>query len=269
MHVLAITEPDESTTFVHVRHRADLASAAERELRRADPATRLRVLRTLDTAPAALRDVPIGNGRTLTVTDGRTVDGIRTAGTVETRRHVFPGPTEQRAAVDAGDTGGTLDGYAVVWDYSYPISDRHGDYMESFRRGSFAETLRQRMPIAQYDHGAHPMVGSIPVATWDTATEDTRGLRLTGRIADSWLVLPVRSAIRDGRVNGMSIRFAVVRENWSKQRDRRTITAADLYEAGPVAMPASGATSIGLRQRPARRTNAQRQALALSTLVRR
>jgi HK97 family phage prohead protease len=105
------------------------------------------------------------------------------------------------------------------------------------------------------------MIGSLPVASWDTVQEDARGLRVAGPMARGWLTDPLRDAIRDGRVSGMSIRFVVTRENWSRHGERRIVTGAELYEAGPVALPASPTTSISLRSGRTR-SKAQRQALA-------
>jgi hypothetical protein len=91
-----------------------------------------------------------------------------------------------------------------------------------------------------------------------------------GRISDNWLMEPVRDAIRDGAVDGMSFRFSVVREEWRdnagklvradeldallwQSGDRgpleRTLTEVKLHELGPVVFPAYDGTSVGVRAR--------------------
>ena len=82
--------------------------------------------------------------------------------------------------------------------------------------------------------------------------EDQNGLFVRGRLSDNWLVEPIRDAIRDGAITGMSFRFRVINDQWRKGSDRmpeRTITEVALYEAGPVVFPAYEQTSVGVRSR--------------------
>ena len=44
--------------------------------------------------------------------------------------------------------------------------------------------------------------------------EDDRGLAVTARLSENWLIEPVRDAIAAGAVSGMSFRFTVVDEEW-------------------------------------------------------
>jgi phage head maturation protease len=123
----------------------------------------------------------------------------------------------------------------------------------------------------QFDHGQHPLLGSLPLGRWTVAEEDERGLHLVGRLTDNWLVTPFRDAIRDGGVEGMSFRFAVVQDHWTdrdgkKLRDDevahflhrgpgdrgpilRTLREVKISEAGPVVWPAYEDTAVGVRSR--------------------
>lgn len=200
-------------------------------------------------------------------------------------------------ADDGGEGDGlTLEGYAAVFGQWTRIDSWEGMFDEQFAAGSFKKTLRERTPLMQYDHGRHPLVGSIPIGRYDSLTEDTRGLNVRGRLSDNWLIEPVRDAIRDGGVTGMSIRFAVVRDEWRDAAGKivkpdelmellwmpgdrgplqRTIKEAQLLEAGPVAWPAYDGTSVGVRARSAAdellgdedRKRAVRQSLYASTPV--
>lgn len=145
--------------------------------------------------------------------------------------------------------GLTLEGYAAVFNTWADISDWQGDYRERFMQGAFKRSIGQRAPVLQFDHGAHPLIGSIPLGRISSLSEDSQGLHVRARLSDNWLVEPVRDAIRDGAVTGMSIRFRAIREEWSKDRSERTHRESELYELGPVVFPAYETTMVGVRSR--------------------
>lgn len=160
---------------------------------------------------------------------------------------------EWRAAADAGD-GLTLEGYAAVFDEWTEVNDWDGPFMESISRGAFRKTLRERKDrvVLQYDHGHHPLIGSLPVGQIETLREDAHGLYVKARLHDNWLTEPLRDAISSGAVSGMSFRFKPIAEKNEQptkpnQLPKRTLTEVALYELGPVAFPAYSGTSVGLR----------------------
>lgn len=160
--------------------------------------------------------------------------------------------TDFRAA--KSDDGLTLEGYAAVFDVWTDIEDHLGTYRERIAPGAFKRTLGMRMPVIQYDHGSHPLLGSIPLGRITSITEDAHGLRVKARMSDNWLVQPVRDAIRDGGITGMSFRFRIIDDVWTMSRDgveERTIREVELYEVGPVVFPAYEQTSVGVRSRQA------------------
>ena len=65
---------------------------------------------------------------------------------------------------DGGD-GLTLEGYAAVFDSPTRIDSWEGQFDEVIQRGAFKKTLRERTPVLQFDHGQHPLIGSIPLGT--------------------------------------------------------------------------------------------------------
>jgi hypothetical protein len=157
-------------------------------------------------------------------------------------------------ADDADDALGglTLEGYAAVFNQWTEIhGEFSGPFMERIAPGAFAKTLENRMPVLQFDHGTHPLVGSIPIGVPTTLREDELGLFVKARLSDNWLIQPVRDAIKDGAIRGMSFRFAVPKDkdDWGKDGDtrQRTIREAVLYELGPVVFPAYAGTSVGVR----------------------
>lgn len=155
--------------------------------------------------------------------------------------------TLERAA-DDGD-GLTLEGYGAVFDSPTRIDSWEGRFDEVIARGAFAKTLKERTPVVQFDHGHHPLVGSIPIATPEVLREDAHGLYLRARLHDNWLTQPVRDAIASGAIDGMSFRFSVVKEAWDESGDVpvRTVQEVKLYELGPVVFPAYADTSVGVR----------------------
>lgn len=153
---------------------------------------------------------------------------------------------------DAGGDGLTLEGYAAVFDAPTTIDSFEGRFVEQITRGAFRKTLKERTPVLQFDHGKHPLVGSLPLGSIDTIREDQTGLYVRARLHDNWLVEPVRDAIKSGAVSGMSFRFSVVRDSWQEPQRKndlpvRTISETKLYELGPVVFPAYDQTTVGVR----------------------
>lgn len=175
--------------------------------------------------------------------------------------------TLTRADDEDGD-GLTIEGYGAVFDSVTLIDSWEGTFEEVIAPGAFRKSLRERTPKMQFDHGSHPLLGSLPLGRWDVAEEDARGLHVVGRLSDNWLIQPFRDAIRDEGVEGMSFRFSVVREEW-RDKDgklvkpdellellwmpgergplRRTLKEVKVPEVGPVVWPAYEEASVGVR----------------------
>lgn len=149
------------------------------------------------------------------------------------------------------DDGLTLEGYAAVFNSPTQISDWSGDYTETIARGAFAKTISERMPVLQFDHGTHPMIGSLPLGVIQKLSEDESGLFVRARLSDNWLVQPVRDAIANGSISGMSFRFSIPegKDKWNREQTERTIHEVKLYELGPVVFPAYESTSVGVRSK--------------------
>lgn len=179
------------------------------------------------------------------------------------------------------DDGLTLDGFAAAFNRETIIDSWEGKFREKISPGSMKKSFRERPPRIQFDHGRHPLVGSIPIASLRSIAEEVDpelapegGAHVIGRLHDNWLIEPVRDAIASRSIDGMSFRFHVVREKWygpdgKEIRDddeliaelRRTwyedvpedeLLLRDLRELkvpelGPVVWPAYGSTSVGVR----------------------
>jgi HK97 family phage prohead protease len=153
---------------------------------------------------------------------------------------------------DGRDDGLTFEGYAAVFNQPARIRDWEGEFDEIIKRGAFARTLEQRTPKLLFEHGQHPLVGQMPLGVITDAREDAKGLFIRARLSDNWLIQPVREAIRDQAIDGMSFRFSVPEggDVW-KQRDGevplRSLTDIDVPEVGPVVFPAYEPTTASVR----------------------
>ena len=148
--------------------------------------------------------------------------------------------------------GLTLEGYAAVFDDPAMIDSWEGTFRERIMPGAFTKTISERSPVLMFDHGQHPMVGSIPIGTITALREDSHGLYVKAKLNDNWLVEPVRDAIRGGSIDGMSIRMSVIKDDWSVGQDHvasRTINEVALAELGPVVFPAYENTNVSVRSR--------------------
>lgn len=174
-----------------------------------------------------------------------------------------------RADADPTGDGLTLEGYGAVFNSVTEIDSWEGTFEEVIAPGAFRKSLRERTPKMQFDHGRHPLLGSLPLGRYTTVEEDERGLHVVGRLTDNWLIQPFRDAIRDEGVEGMSFRFSVLRDEW-RDKDgklikpdelldilwggagdrgpiRRTLKEVRALEVGPVVWPAYEGTTVGVR----------------------
>lgn len=208
-------------------------------------------------------------------------------------------PFAIRATDDDPADGLTLDGYAAVFKRKAKIDSWEGRFWEQIAPGSMRKSFREAPPKIQFDHGRHPLIGSIPIAELKSIREDVDpdlapdgGAHVIGRMSDNWLIQPVRDAIASKSVDGMSFRFTVVREEWADAdgkviRDEeqlrellrrswyeevpdeelltRTLKELRVPELGPVVFPAYAETSVGVRSMLGRLSPSERRLLAEQT----
>lgn len=177
-------------------------------------------------------------------------------------------PFELRSA--EGD-GLTLAGYAAVFNSPTRIDSWEGHFDETIARGAFSKTINAReRVVVQFDHGKHPFFGSLPLGRIEQMREDDHGLYVEVRLSDNWFTQPIRDAIRDEAVTGMSFRFSVPEggDDWRQGAEvqERTIREVKLYELGPVVFPAYADTSVGVRSALSLVDAADRAALLASTV---
>ncbi|HEY5989262.1 MAG TPA: HK97 family phage prohead protease, partial [Streptosporangiaceae bacterium] len=158
----------------------------------------------------------------------------------------------QLERAEPSDEGLTFEGYAAVFNRQTRISGWEGDFDEVIRPGAFARTLAERTPKLMFEHGRHPLIGQMPLGVITEAREDTKGLFIRARLTDNWLIQPVRDAVRDKAVDGMSFRFSVPEggDRVTKRKDDvplRSLLDLDVPELGPVVFPAYEPTTASVR----------------------
>lgn len=153
--------------------------------------------------------------------------------------------------LDPKSDGNTFEGYAAVFDSPAHIKDWAGEYDEHFAPQAFNRTLKETTPQFLFDHGTHPLIGKMPLGVFQQLQPDSHGLYVRARMSDNWLIQPVRDAIRDKAITGMSVNFTVPKggDVWAQQRgvNTRTVTDATLKELGPVVFPAYQLTTASVR----------------------
>ena len=169
---------------------------------------------------------------------------MRTEGHVvaELTRHIRFEPEES--------DGRTLIGLAVPFNEPTRIDNPfEGTFDEQFVAGSFKRSLGVRTPKLQFDHGTHPMIGSLPIGEIRDIGESKRGLEVEARIFEADLFAPLREAIASQAIDGMSIRFrpTKVESDETGEVELRSVTEAELIELGPVIFPAYPGTTVDLR----------------------
>lgn len=169
----------------------------------------------------------------------------------------------------SGSDGRTLEGYGAVFDSPARINSWAGSFDERIARGAFEQSLGERTPKLQFDHGHDKRTGSVPIGAVEEVREDDHGLYVRARLFENSVVEPIRQAIEAGAIDGMSFRFEVEDEEWRDSegvqitRDeeldelmwhpgdrgplQRTIKRAKVFELGPVVFPAYDSTSVGVR----------------------
>jgi uncharacterized protein len=156
-------------------------------------------------------------------------------------------PTPSRPTGTAtANTGRRLSGYGATFGDWTLIHDKQGAFREQVAPGAFKRSLRERTPVLQFEHGGHAMIGTMPLGRFDVIREDPRGLHVEADLLDNWMVNPVRDALAAGALNGMSFRFSVDADKWTRGADgveERTLLAVTLYETGVVVHPAYLSTS--------------------------
>lgn len=160
-------------------------------------------------------------------------------------------PVEIRAVGEAR----TVAGYGAVFNSETVIG---GAFREIIMPGAFARTLNGDV-FSFFNHDQSSVLGRTKSGTLRLA-EDSQGLRYEVDLPDTTAGRDLRVSMDRGDIDGSSFMFDVPKggDEWDFSGDMplRTIREANLYEVGPVTMPAYSDATAGLRSLEASRKEA-------------
>lgn len=119
-----------------------------------------------------------------------------------------------------------FEGYGSVWGNV----DSYGD---TILPGAFTKSLQQRSPMMFLGHNTRVVPGK-----WTAASEDTKGLKLTGELTPGHsAATDLAASLKHGSMNGLSI-GGYTEKSEPGPDDTRRILQFDLWEVSPVTLPA-------------------------------
>lgn len=135
----------------------------------------------------------------------------------------------------------TFSGYGAV----FGNVDSYGDVIAP---GAFKRTLQDHaaagtMPAMLAQHGDWSGAGAsmMPIGTWTGMQEDSKGLRVEGRLSDTPRGNEAYTLLKDGALKGLSIGYKArdFSRGMKEGEPRRTLKGVDLHEVSLVTFPAN------------------------------
>ena len=163
--------------------------------------------------------------------------------------------------VRAEGDGMTFTGYASV--FNSPSEDL-GGFIEYVAPGAFKRSLQSRNEVKLlWNHDSGEPLASLRGGTMQL-TEDERGLKVTAQLPNTTRGRDVAELLRTNVISDMSFGFNVIKDNWSRDGQTRTLESVRLFEVSVVSFGAYQATTAQVRSAPS--INADQLAEALLKL---
>jgi HK97 family phage prohead protease len=138
-------------------------------------------------------------------------------------------------------------GYAAIFDAPTEIREYGRTFTEVVRRGAFQRSLGENKDIiCTFNHDVGKLLGRTSSQTL-TIKEDKVGLYFEVSLPDTATGNEVKELALRGDLLGASFTFTVPKEGESWASNTRELKDLDLYELGPVVLPAYKDTKIGMR----------------------
>lgn len=162
-------------------------------------------------------------------------------------RRYFKG-LEIRKAQEGSLSIGTLVGYAAVFNQRSQVL---WDFVEVVKPGAFKQSLERGDDIrALWQHNWDDVLGRRSTKTL-RIQEDDKGLAVEIDIPDTQVGRDVKTLVERRDVDGQSFGFNTMKDNWTKDKDNglyiRELIQVDLFDVGPVTVPAYSGTSVEAR----------------------
>lgn len=160
-------------------------------------------------------------------------------------------PVEVRAE---GDDDLGIQGFGSVAEQTTTIEGYFTDWDEEVAAGAWAKTIREADVRSMFNHDTNQLLGRTSAGTLRLDEQD-EGLWYDVDInADDPMAIGVHAKVARGDVDGSSVWFRVVRQEWTYpneqndlERPKRRILEAQLFEVGPVTFPAFKQTTSQAR----------------------
>lgn len=147
-----------------------------------------------------------------------------------------------------------LIGYGSVFDQRATIEGFFFEWDEEVAPGAWAKSISEGDIRSMFNHDEAWLLGRTKSGSL-RLSEDKEGLLYEVDInPDDTNAMSVHAKVARGDVDGSSVWFRVIREEWTEptddnglERPLRRITEASLFETGPVVFPAFEQTSVAAR----------------------
>jgi HK97 family phage prohead protease len=149
--------------------------------------------------------------------------------------------------VRAEGDGMSFTGYASV--FNSPSEDL-GGFIEYVAPGAFKRSLQSRNEVKLlWNHDSGEPLASLRGGTMQLV-EDSVGLRVTAQLPNTTRGRDVAELLRTNVINEMSFGFNVIKDNWSRDGQTRTLESVRLFEVSVVSFGAYKSTTASVRSQP-------------------
>jgi HK97 family phage prohead protease len=149
--------------------------------------------------------------------------------------------------VRAEGDGMSFTGYASV--FNSPSEDL-GGFVEYVAPGAFKRSLQSRNEVKLlWNHDSGEPLASLRGGTMQLV-EDERGLKVTAQLPNTTRGRDVAELLRTNVISEMSFGFNVIKDNWSRDGQTRTLESVRLFEVSVVSFGAYKATEATVRSQP-------------------
>lgn len=141
-------------------------------------------------------------------------------------------------SIKATGDDGSVEGYGSM----FGVKDAYDDIIAAgaFNASLAAHKSAGTMPAMLWQHDS-----SEPIGVWTEMSEDSKGLRIKGRLAlDTVRGKEAHALLKLGALNGLSIGFVSKQWAYDRESDIRTLTEVDLWEVSLVTFPANSKARI-------------------------
>jgi len=149
--------------------------------------------------------------------------------------------------VRAEGDGMTFTGYASV--FNSPSQDL-GGFIEYVAPGAFKRSLQSRNEVKLlWNHDSGEPLASLRGGSMQLV-EDERGLKVTAQLPNTTRGRDIAELLRTKVIDSMSFGFNVIKDNWSRDGQTRTLESVRLFEVSIVSFPAYESTTAQVRSQP-------------------